>query len=136
MSLFIDLFIHWKEVAAVALSNYPIRSPHVSGFVVSDKHLNSAQHSDNRRVTNLHALLPYSSGFPYFFLVRKIGPELTSVPIFLYFVCGTLPQHGLMSSMWVCTWDLNLPTPGHRSGACELNHYTTGRDAMAFYDAA
>ena len=33
------------------------------------------------------------------FLVRKIGPELTSVPIVLYFVCGTLPQHGLMSNV-------------------------------------
>ena len=33
------------------------------------------------------------------FLVRKMGPERTSVPIFLYFVCGTLPQHGLMSSV-------------------------------------
>ena len=31
------------------------------------------------------------------FLVRKIVPELTSVPIFLYFVCGMPPQHGLMS---------------------------------------
>ena len=30
-------------------------------------------------------------------LVRKIGPELTSVPVFLNFVCGTPPQHGLMS---------------------------------------
>ena len=30
--------------------------------------------------------------------VRKIVAQLTSVPIFLYFVCGILPQHGLMSS--------------------------------------
>ena len=42
-----------------------------------------------------------------FFLVRKIGPVLTSMPIFLYFVCGMLPQHGLMSSVWVCAWNLN-----------------------------
>ena len=35
---------------------------------------------------------------PILFLLRKIGPEVTSVPIFLYFICGTLPQHGLMSS--------------------------------------
>lgn len=28
------------------------------------------------------------------FLLRKIGPELTSMPIFLYFVCGMLPQQG------------------------------------------
>ena len=33
------------------------------------------------------------------FLVRKIGPQLTSVPISLYFVCGMLPQHGLMSGV-------------------------------------
>ena len=32
-----------------------------------------------------------------FVLVRKIGAELTSVPIFFYFVCWMLPQHGLMS---------------------------------------
>ena len=32
-------------------------------------------------------------------LVRKIGPELTSVPIFLYFVCKILPQHGSTSSV-------------------------------------
>ena len=29
--------------------------------------------------------------------MRKTGPELTSVPMFLYFVCGMPPQHGLMS---------------------------------------
>ena len=33
----------------------------------------------------------------FFVCVRKIGPELTSVPILLYFVCGTPPLHGLMS---------------------------------------
>ena len=32
-----------------------------------------------------------------FLCARKIGPELTSVPIFLYFVCGNPPQNGLMS---------------------------------------
>ena len=35
----------------------------------------------------------------FFFLVRKIVPELTSVPIFLYLVCEMPPQHDLMSSM-------------------------------------
>ena len=29
-----------------------------------------------------------------FFLLKQIRPELTSVPIFLCFVCGLLPQHG------------------------------------------
>ena len=33
------------------------------------------------------------------FYLRKIVPELPSVPVFLYFVCGMLPQHGLMSSV-------------------------------------
>ena len=33
------------------------------------------------------------------FVVRKIGPELTSVAILLYFVRGMPPQHGLMSSV-------------------------------------
>ena len=32
--------------------------------------------------------------------VKKIGPEPTSVPIFLYFVCGMmLSQHGFTSSV-------------------------------------
>ena len=30
-------------------------------------------------------------------LLKKISPELKSVPIFLYFACGALPQCGLMS---------------------------------------
>ena len=34
-----------------------------------------------------------------FFLVRKIGPELTSVTVFFYFVGGSPPQHGLMSGV-------------------------------------
>ena len=35
----------------------------------------------------------------FFFLVRRIVPELTSMPILLCFVCGTPPQHGLMSGV-------------------------------------
>ena len=31
--------------------------------------------------------------------MRKIAPELTSAPVVFYFICGTLPQHGLMSSV-------------------------------------
>ena len=41
-------------------------------------------------------LLP-SIAYDFFFLVRKIGPVLTSIAIFLYFVCGTPPQCGLTS---------------------------------------
>ena len=33
------------------------------------------------------------------FCLRKIHTELTSVPVFFYFVCGSPPQHGLMSSV-------------------------------------
>ena len=59
--------------------------------------------------------------------MRKIGPELTSVAIFLYFlVCGTLPQHDLMSAAQVCSQDPNPWTPGQWSRARELNHYATG----------
>ena len=34
----------------------------------------------------------------------KIVPKLTSVPVFLYFLCGMPPQHGLMNSVYVHTW--------------------------------
>ena len=64
--------------------------------------------------------------FFIFYLVRKIGRELTSVPVFFYFVCGTPPQHGLMSGVYVCAWDPNLWFLGCESGARELNHYATG----------
>ena len=37
--------------------------------------------------------------FFFFLLARKIGLELTSVPIFLCFVCGMPPQQSLMSSV-------------------------------------
>ena len=58
--------------------------------------------------------------------MRKIGAELTSVPIFLHFVCGTLPQHGLMSGVQVPAQDLDLWTSGHGSRAQELNYHATG----------
>ena len=57
--------------------------------------------------------------------VRKIVPELTSVSIFLYFVYGMLPQHGLMSGVWVHTRDPNPRTQGCQSGVSELNNYAT-----------
>ena len=58
-------------------------------------------------------------------LFLKSGSELTSVPILLCFVCGMLPQHGLMSGVQVCTWDPNPQTLGCHSGTHELNRYTT-----------
>lgn len=33
------------------------------------------------------------------FCLRTIVPEQTSIAIFLYFGCGTLPLHGLRSSV-------------------------------------
>ena len=41
------------------------------------------------------------------FFLRKIGPELTSVPIFLYFICGMSATAWLDKSYLVCVWDLN-----------------------------
>ena len=34
-----------------------------------------------------------------------------------------LPQLGLMSTVWVCTQDPNLRTPGSQSRAQKLNHH-------------
>ena len=47
-------------------------------------------------------------------LLRTIHPELTSVPVFVYFVCGSLPQHGHRQVMYVHAWELN---PGCQSRA-------------------
>ena len=68
---------------------------------------------------------PYSV-FLFFFLIfkiilRKISPELTSVLILLYFICGTLAKQCRSS-----TWDLNPQTPGRCSGMCKLNCCATG----------
>ena len=60
--------------------------------------------------------LTYTYLFIYLFiLVRKIVTELTSVPIFFHFVCGTLPQHGLMSNVQVCAQDLKPRNLDHQS---------------------
>ena len=47
------------------------------------------------------------------------------LPTSLYFACGRLPQHGLMSSVYVRSWDLNPWTLGRWSRVHEPNHYTT-----------
>ena len=60
------------------------------------------------------------------FCLRKIVPELTSVAVFLYFICGTLPQHGLMSGVQVHAQGQNQQTLSHQSRAHKLNHYATG----------
>nr|XP_008516813.1 PREDICTED: transmembrane protein 87A isoform X3 [Equus przewalskii] len=54
----------------------------------------------------------------------EIGPELTSVPIFLYFICvGYLPQHGLTSGVYICTWNLNRRIPGRQSRERMITHF-------------
>ena len=60
--------------------------------------------------------------FIYLFGVED-RPSANSVPVFLYFVCGIPPQHGLMSSMKICAQDPNLRNPAHPSGVHKLNHY-------------
>ncbi|XP_070086279.1 membrane-anchored junction protein isoform X6 [Equus caballus] len=60
------------------------------------------------------------------FLLRKTGPELTSVPIFLYFICGTPATAWLAKRCHVRTQDPNQRTPGRRRRTCELNHCATG----------
>ena len=58
---------------------------------------------------------------PFFSFLRNVSPELTSVPIFLYFICGTPATAWLANRCHVCTWDLNQQTPGQRSGMWALN---------------
>ena len=63
---------------------------------------------------------------PFFFLLKNTGPELTSVPIFLYFICGTPITARLAKWCHVCTGDLNWQTLDHQSRMCALNCCTTG----------
>ena len=73
----------------------------------------------------------FSFTFYLFIFLRKTGPELTSVPIFLYFICGT-PTTGMACQAVPCSHrDGNQQTPGRRSGMCELNRCTT-RPAQLF----
>ena len=63
-------------------------------------------------------------------LLRKTGPELTSVPI-LYFICGMPTTAWLAKRCHVRTWDPNRRTPGHQSGTCTLNCCATGTAPLA-----
>ena len=65
--------------------------------------------------------------------MRKIGPELTSVPIFLYFVSGMPPQHGLMSGVYVLT---QIGTHEPQAAEVDLVNVTTmppGQPLANFY---
>ena len=86
----------------------------------------------------LHILV---STFYYFMFIilflRKISPELTpaanpllfaeltSMHIFLYFICGTPTTARLAKQGRVHTRDLNWQTRGHWSRTWELNHCGT-----------
>ena len=48
------------------------------------------------------------------FFLRKISPELTSVPIFLSFICGTPTTAWRVKKCHVRTQDLELVNPGRR----------------------
>ena len=62
-----------------------------------------------------------SKHFIYLFILRKTGPELTSMPIFLYFMCGMPATAWLAMRCHVCTRDPNWWTPGCWSGTYALN---------------
>ena len=59
------------------------------------------------------------------FLLRKTGPELTFLPIFLYFICGTPATAWLTKQCHVCTQDLNGQTFSRGSRTCALNRCAT-----------
>ena len=61
----------------------------------------------------------------FFSFLRKTGPELTSMPIFLSFICGTPTTAGLDKQCHVLTRNPKRWTLGRRSRTCELNRYTT-----------
>ena len=76
------------------------------------------------RAPILHILVnTWHSPFIY---LRKISPELTSVPIFLYLICGT------SATAWLDKWCVGRhlgserATPRHGSRMCELNRCATG----------
>ena len=64
------------------------------------------------------------------FCLGKILPELTSVPIFLYFVCGPLPQHG--HRQW-CRFMPGNQTWAAKAECSELNHQATGPAPLVSY---
>ena len=68
----------------------------------------------------------------FFFCLRKIIAELTSVSIFLYFMWDATTAW-LDKWYWVHVQDPNLWTPSHGSRAHKLNHYATGPAPNKYY---
>ena len=58
-------------------------------------------------------------------MLRKTGPELTSMPIFFYFICGTPTTAWHAKRCHVCTQDPNRRTLGCQSRACAFNRCAT-----------
>ena len=64
--------------------------------------------------------------FIYLLIVLwKIGPKLTSMPVFLYFICGSSPQCG-WQVVQVHTWDPNPQTWATKAEHTELNYHSMG----------
>ena len=84
-----------KSISSKELTTIWKQQQNLPGHSPQSKHERSQPYS--LTTTLLLSDEASSSLFLFLFLLRKICPELTSVPIFLYFVCGTLPQHGLMN---------------------------------------
>ena len=62
-------------------------------------------------------------------------PELTSVPILLYFLCGTPTAAWRAKRCHVHTRDPKRQTPADRSRTCALNRCTTGRPSGTYFKA-
>ena len=71
-----DLLLSWSSAAQTQIAKP--ESPHCHEFI------------------GILTLRLYGPQCLLGFFARKLGPDLTSVLIFLHFVCGTPPQHGSM----------------------------------------
>ena len=67
------------------------------------------------------------------FLLRKTGPELTSMPIFLYFICGTPTTAWLAKRCHVHTQDPNRQTPGCQGGRAHLIDVPPGSPCQSIF---
>uniref|UniRef100_A0A9L0JRQ5 Uncharacterized protein n=1 Tax=Equus asinus TaxID=9793 RepID=A0A9L0JRQ5_EQUAS len=90
-------------------------SPHLLVMVQLDVQTRCLTHCHWRFSRRKISPEPTSAANPALFLQRKTGPELTSMPIFLYCICGTPTTAWLAKRCHDRTWDPNRRTPGHRS---------------------
>ena len=73
----------------------------------------------------------HSLSFLFSSFLRRISPELISVPIFLYLMWNTTTAW-LAEPCYVCFQDPQPWTPGRWSRARKLNRYTTGWPLVPF----